>query len=203
MDLVRNSPVSMLSSCRKFKSLMSQKWLWIFLETTTAWKCAKTSPRTLATRELALALRPRTVSHFLCNQRIFDHPPYFPLFPRLKIKLKGRHFETIEVIEADSRAVLIILTEHDFLDAFEEWQKRWERKGSISRVMVASENRHQSRKLWMTFCIFLLLVLLLLQLSLLILLLLLTNYGTENYSGGHQSCSHLIFSQHFMEHEGS
>jgi hypothetical protein len=31
------------------------------------------------------------------------------------------------VIEAESQAVLNILTEHDFQDAFTIWQKRWER----------------------------------------------------------------------------
>jgi hypothetical protein len=36
----------------------------------------------------------------------------------LKIKLKGHHFDTIEVIEAESQAVLNTLTEHDFQDAF-------------------------------------------------------------------------------------
>jgi hypothetical protein len=46
------------------------------------------------------------------------------LFPRLKIKLKGRHFDTTEVMEAESQAVLNILTEHDFQDAFKKWQKR-------------------------------------------------------------------------------
>jgi hypothetical protein len=45
------------------------------------------------------------------------HPPYFSQFSRLKIKLKGRHFDTIEVIEAESQAVLNTLTEHDFQDA--------------------------------------------------------------------------------------
>jgi hypothetical protein len=44
---------------------------------------------------------------------VVPHPPYFYLFPRLKIKLKGRHFDTIEVMEAESQAVLNILTEHD------------------------------------------------------------------------------------------
>jgi hypothetical protein len=39
-------------------------------------------------------------------------------FPRLKIKLKGRQFDTIDVIEADSQAVLNTLTEHNFQDAF-------------------------------------------------------------------------------------
>jgi hypothetical protein len=36
----------------------------------------------------------------------------------VQIKLKGRHFETIEVIEAELQAVLNIHTEDDFQDAF-------------------------------------------------------------------------------------
>jgi hypothetical protein len=46
------------------------------------------------------------------------HPPYLFIFPRLKTKLKGRHFDTTEVIEAVSQAVLNTLTEHDFQDTF-------------------------------------------------------------------------------------
>jgi hypothetical protein len=53
------------------------------------------------------------------------HPTF--LFPQLKIKLKGSHFNTTEVIKAESRAVLNTLTQHDFQDAFKKWQKRWER----------------------------------------------------------------------------
>jgi hypothetical protein len=50
---------------------------------------------------------------------IVPHPPYFSSpFPRLKIKLKGRHFDTTEVIEADSQAALNTLTEHDFQEEF-------------------------------------------------------------------------------------
>jgi hypothetical protein len=40
------------------------------------------------------------------------------LHTRLKIKLKGRHFITIEAIEAESQAVLDTLTEYGFQDAF-------------------------------------------------------------------------------------
>jgi hypothetical protein len=36
----------------------------------------------------------------------------------LKIKLKGRHFDIIEVIKAESQTVLNTLKEHDFQDAF-------------------------------------------------------------------------------------
>jgi hypothetical protein len=44
----------------------------------------------------------------------------------LKIKVKGRHVDTIEMIEAESQAVVNILTEYDFQDAFKKWQKHWE-----------------------------------------------------------------------------
>jgi hypothetical protein len=37
----------------------------------------------------------------------------------VKIKLKGRHFDIIEVIEAEWQAVLNTLKEHDFQDEFQ------------------------------------------------------------------------------------
>jgi hypothetical protein len=39
--------------------------------------------------------------------------------------LKGHHFDTIEVIEAELQVVMNTLTEHNFLDAFKKWQKLW------------------------------------------------------------------------------
>jgi hypothetical protein len=41
----------------------------------------------------------------------------------LNLILKGRHFDTIEVIEAESQAVLNTLTEHNFQDAFKKMAK--------------------------------------------------------------------------------
>jgi hypothetical protein len=38
----------------------------------------------------------------------------------LKIKLKGLHFDTIEVIKAESQAAMNTLTEHDFQDALKK-----------------------------------------------------------------------------------
>jgi hypothetical protein len=49
-----------------------------------------------------------------------SHQPYFSLFLRLKIKLKGHHFGTSEVIEAKSQAVLNAFTEHDFQDTMKK-----------------------------------------------------------------------------------
>jgi hypothetical protein len=52
------------------------------------------------------------------NITVVPLPDYFSLYPRLKIKLKVLHFDTIEVIEAESQAVLNSLTEHGFQDKF-------------------------------------------------------------------------------------
>jgi hypothetical protein len=56
---------------------------------------------------------------------VIPHLPYFSLFPQLKIRLKGRHFDITEVIEAELQVVLNALTGHDFQDAFKKWQKLW------------------------------------------------------------------------------
>jgi hypothetical protein len=47
------------------------------------------------------------------NMTIISKPPHFFLFPWLGIELKGYHFATIELIEAESQAVLNTLTQHD------------------------------------------------------------------------------------------
>jgi len=53
---------------------------------------------------------------------VIPHPPYSPdlspcdffLFPKMKLKLKGRRFDTIEEIQAESQKVLDTLIEKDF-----------------------------------------------------------------------------------------
>jgi hypothetical protein len=64
------------------------------------------------------------------------HPAF--LFPRLKTKLKGRHFDTTRVIQAESQALLNSLTQHDFPEAFKTNGRSagncaYARKGTTSR----------------------------------------------------------------------
>jgi hypothetical protein len=61
------------------------------------------------------------------NMIVISNPLLLSLLPRFKIILGGCHFDTVEVIEAESQAVMNTLTEPDFQDAFKKWQKRWER----------------------------------------------------------------------------
>jgi hypothetical protein len=58
---------------------------------------------------------------------IVSLPPYSPdlaardfaLFPKLKMKLKGRRFETVSDIQRELQAVLDSIKENDFHRAFE------------------------------------------------------------------------------------
>ena len=74
---------------------------------------------------------------FLAKNKIavIPHPSYSPdlapcnffLFPKMKLKLKGRRIDTIEEIQAESQRVLDTLTEKDFQKAFQKWRRRWDR----------------------------------------------------------------------------
>jgi hypothetical protein len=73
-----------------------------------------------------------------------SHGPIHPtiLFPRLNVEVKGHHFDKVEVVDAESQAVLKTLTEHDLQDAFKNCTRAgncaYARKGTTSRVIVAS-----------------------------------------------------------------
>jgi hypothetical protein len=60
----------------------------------------------------------------------------------MNLKLKDRHFDTTEVIEAESQAVLNTFTEHDLQNAFRKGRSSgngsYARKGTISRVLVVN-----------------------------------------------------------------
>ncbi|PNF14609.1 hypothetical protein B7P43_G12122 [Cryptotermes secundus] len=78
-----------------------------------------------------------TVQEILAKNKmaVVPHPPYSPdlapcdflLFHKMKIKLKGRRFDTVEEIQAEMQTVLNTLPKKDFQDAFEKWQERWDR----------------------------------------------------------------------------
>jgi transposase len=61
------------------------------------------------------------------------HPPYSPdlapcdffLFPKMKLQLKGRCFDTLEEIQWESQNVLGMLRDQVFQHAFQQWQWRW------------------------------------------------------------------------------
>jgi transposase len=75
-------------------------------------------------------------TQFLTNNNmvIVPHPPYssdlapcdFALFPKLKMKLKGRRFETVSDIQRKSQAVLDSIQDNDFHGTFQAWRKRWD-----------------------------------------------------------------------------
>ena len=77
------------------------------------------------------------VSQFLAknNMTVIPHPPYstnlapcdFFLFPKLKLRMKGRTFDTIEEIQEQSQRVLDKIPKRDFQGCFQAWQKRWNR----------------------------------------------------------------------------
>jgi len=63
------------------------------------------------------------------------HPPQslnlapcdFFLFPKMKLKLKGHRFDTIEETEAESQRVFDTLIEKDFQEAFQTLRRQWYR----------------------------------------------------------------------------
>jgi hypothetical protein len=44
----------------------------------------------------------------------------------MKLKMKGRRFDTIEEIQTESQRVLDTLTEKDSQEAFQKWRRRWD-----------------------------------------------------------------------------
>jgi hypothetical protein len=65
---------------------------------------------------------------------VVPHPPNSPdlapcdffLVLKMKLKLKGRRFDTIEEIQAESQRVLDTVIEKDFQETFQEWRRRWD-----------------------------------------------------------------------------
>jgi hypothetical protein len=66
---------------------------------------------------------------------VIPHSPYSPdfapcdffVFPKKKLKLKGRRFNTIGEIQAESQRVLDTVTEKGFQESLKKWRRRWDR----------------------------------------------------------------------------
>jgi histone-lysine N-methyltransferase SETMAR len=66
---------------------------------------------------------------------VIPHPPYSPdlahselfLFPKMKLKLKGYRFDTIEEIQVVSQIVYNSLPEKDISECINKWRIRWGR----------------------------------------------------------------------------
>jgi hypothetical protein len=73
---------------------------------------------------------------------IVPHPPYSPdiapydftLFPKLKMKLKGRRVETVFDIKRESQAVLDSIEENDFHGALKRGKKKKKNDGIAENV---------------------------------------------------------------------
>jgi hypothetical protein len=72
-------------------------------------------------------------------------PPVTFLFPWLKTKLKGHHFDTTVVNKTELQAVPNTFTEHDFQEHLKNGRNAgncaYVRKGPTSRAMVASRSK--------------------------------------------------------------
>jgi len=50
------------------------------------------------------------------------------VFPKIKLRLKGRRFVSIEEIQAESQQVLNTPMPAGFNECFQKWQNRWDRR---------------------------------------------------------------------------
>jgi len=61
---------------------------------------------------------------------VCPHPPYSPdlaLCDFWFFHMKGKRFESIQDIEAATKAQLKTLTKEDFQNCFRKWQERWDK----------------------------------------------------------------------------
>jgi len=77
------------------------------------------------------------VREFLIKNNIttVPHPAYsldlapcdFYVFPKMKLRLKGRRFTSTEEVQAESQQILNTLKLANFNESFKKWQNRWDR----------------------------------------------------------------------------
>jgi len=108
------------------------------------------------------------VWQFLSNKNITvcPHPPYsldlapcdFWLFPKVKMTVKGKIFESIQDVEAVTTVQLKTPMKEDFQNCFRKWQERWvnvfEVRGSILRRINGSVSFTVINFFFLTFTVF-------------------------------------------------
>jgi len=65
---------------------------------------------------------------------VIPHLPYSPdlapcelfLFPKVKLRMKGRRFDTTDEIQKELQRVLDTIPKSDIQGCFQAWQKRWD-----------------------------------------------------------------------------
>ena len=91
-----------------------------------------------------------SIREFLAKKNIpvLPHPPYSPdlapcdfyLFPKLKSKLKGHHFGTMENIQRIVTDELNTLMENDFQYCYDQWKKCWNHCVTSQRSYFEGDN---------------------------------------------------------------
>jgi hypothetical protein len=134
------------------------------------WKCAKTSPQTLATKELAVTIRQRTVSRFRFRRELLTkatwltspNHPAFLWFPDWKWSWEAAILTQLRTSRQNHRRCWTPLqntiSRIHLKNCGIARNSAYAQKGTISRMMVDSGSKvsflttwqHQSRKLWMT-----------------------------------------------------
>ena len=76
-----------------------------------------------------------SVQQFLAknNMTVISHPPYSPdlapcdffLFPRMKCKMKGKHFADVSEVKKKMPKVLNNSSTEEFQKCFQQWEKGW------------------------------------------------------------------------------
>ncbi|UYV82917.1 hypothetical protein LAZ67_22001379 [Cordylochernes scorpioides] len=82
------------------------------------------------------------------------YPPYSPelapndffLYSKLKMKLKGRKFDNVDMIQAESKATLRNLSKSDFISCFDNWKKRWNRTTRVNKCKNENKKRADDRR---------------------------------------------------------
>ncbi|UYV62487.1 DDX31 [Cordylochernes scorpioides] len=88
------------------------------------------------------------------------HPPYSPdlapndffLYPELKMNLKGRKFDNVDMIQAESKATLRNLSKSDFISCFDNWKKRWNGlmdmgfEKSVTQIETALREKNKAKR---------------------------------------------------------